>query len=196
MESRRSAWHAAQGRTGRRAGRVFYPKGEPDHSQYLVSVTDRTLADALSPFGIPGNICTIQRRTRTRQCSGRIASWRLGRRKLSLTRKSTRLDLAEGLSVSSVALRSARAHQCLLKDLPRFVEEYRTPLTGSLKTLLGIHLADSSVWLSCVMSLAAFNISKAVEDGRVIEPVVNYSDGLIRCAFSSTVPLATLRSDS
>ncbi|EMD40455.1 hypothetical protein CERSUDRAFT_80124 [Gelatoporia subvermispora B] len=43
----------------------------------------------------------------------------------------------------------------------------------------GLYLADTSVFLSCAMSLAAFNISKVVEDGKAIEPVIEYSSGTI-----------------
>lgn len=40
-------------------------------------------------------------------------------------------------------------------------------------------LADASVFISCAMSLAVFNISKYVEDGRAIEPVVDQTTGTI-----------------
>ncbi|OBZ76382.1 O-methylsterigmatocystin oxidoreductase [Grifola frondosa] len=43
----------------------------------------------------------------------------------------------------------------------------------------GLNLADASIWLSCAMSLAAFDISKATEDGVVIEPSLEYSTGTI-----------------
>ncbi|TFY59479.1 hypothetical protein EVG20_g7774 [Dentipellis fragilis] len=43
----------------------------------------------------------------------------------------------------------------------------------------GILLADTSLFISFVMSLSVFNISKAVENGKVIEPDVVYLDGTI-----------------
>ncbi|KAH9482477.1 Cytochrome P450 monooxygenase 208 [Psilocybe cubensis] len=43
----------------------------------------------------------------------------------------------------------------------------------------GLHLADASVFISCVMSLAVFNVSKCVENGVVIEPVHGNTTGTI-----------------
>ncbi|EIN09519.1 cytochrome P450 [Punctularia strigosozonata HHB-11173 SS5] len=44
----------------------------------------------------------------------------------------------------------------------------------------GQALGDSSVFLACAMSLAAFDISKSVDDtGRVLEPVVEHTSGII-----------------
>ncbi|KAG1829894.1 cytochrome P450 [Suillus subluteus] len=43
----------------------------------------------------------------------------------------------------------------------------------------GIHLAEASVWLSIAMSLAVFDISKAVENGIEIIPEVDPLSGLI-----------------
>lgn len=51
-----------------------------------------------------------------------------------------------------------------------------------LRTLLGIHFADASVFIVCVMSLAALDIEKLVLDGMVVEPVLEYSTGTIRWA--------------
>ncbi|KAG1797908.1 cytochrome P450 [Suillus variegatus] len=45
-----------------------------------------------------------------------------------------------------------------------------------------LHLADASVWIFAVMSLAAFDISKAVENGVEITPEVDPSTGTIRHA--------------
>ena len=44
----------------------------------------------------------------------------------------------------------------------------------------GIYLADASVFLSCVMSLAVFDISKTVENGVTVEPRTDYQTGTIR----------------
>ncbi|RDB20518.1 hypothetical protein Hypma_012422 [Hypsizygus marmoreus] len=43
----------------------------------------------------------------------------------------------------------------------------------------GLHLADASVFISCAMSLAVFDISKYVENGVVIEPVHENTTGTI-----------------
>ncbi|ESK93754.1 cytochrome p450 [Moniliophthora roreri MCA 2997] len=43
----------------------------------------------------------------------------------------------------------------------------------------GIHLADASVFVSCAMSLAVFDIAKCVENGIVIEPVNDRTTGTI-----------------
>jgi len=41
-------------------------------------------------------------------------------------------------------------------------------------------MADASIFISCVMTLAVYNISKYVEDGHVIEPIVDQTTGVIR----------------
>jgi hypothetical protein len=48
---------------------------------------------------------------------------------------------------------------------------YRDQRREALMPPGGIHLADLSVFISCAMSLAVFDISKYVENGVVIEPV-------------------------
>ena len=48
----------------------------------------------------------------------------------------------------------------------------------------GMYFADASVWITCAMTLAAFDISKVVENGKVIEPVVEYTSGVIRYVLS------------
>jgi hypothetical protein len=47
-------------------------------------------------------------------------------------------------------------------------------------TLTGLHLADASIWISTVMSLAVFDISKVVENGVEITPDVDPLPGTIR----------------
>ena len=44
---------------------------------------------------------------------------------------------------------------------------------------VGLSLANASVYLSCVMTLAVFNVTKCVEDGKIIEPVDESTDGTI-----------------
>ncbi|PPQ65600.1 hypothetical protein CVT26_000549 [Gymnopilus dilepis] len=44
---------------------------------------------------------------------------------------------------------------------------------------LGMHLADASIWISCAMSLAVFDVRKCIEDGQVIEPVHENTTGTI-----------------
>nr|BAK09523.1 cytochrome P450 [Postia placenta] len=43
----------------------------------------------------------------------------------------------------------------------------------------GMYLADASLFISCAVSLAVFDISKVVRDGKVIEPVIDYTSGTI-----------------
>ncbi|KAH7910744.1 cytochrome P450 [Hygrophoropsis aurantiaca] len=43
----------------------------------------------------------------------------------------------------------------------------------------GLHLAEASVFISCAMSLAVFDIRKAVENGVAITPEVKFTDGAI-----------------
>ncbi|EKM56476.1 uncharacterized protein PHACADRAFT_141167 [Phanerochaete carnosa HHB-10118-sp] len=43
----------------------------------------------------------------------------------------------------------------------------------------GLHLADASVFTACAMVLATFVITKAVENGKIIEPEVEYTSGTI-----------------
>ncbi|KAF7322626.1 Cytochrome p450 [Mycena chlorophos] len=43
----------------------------------------------------------------------------------------------------------------------------------------GKYLADTSVFIACAYTLATFNISKTVEDGKIIEPRVDYLSGTI-----------------
>jgi len=43
----------------------------------------------------------------------------------------------------------------------------------------GLHLVDASIWLSTVMSLAVFDISKIVENGVELTPEVDSSSGAI-----------------
>ncbi|CCM06680.1 uncharacterized protein FIBRA_08965 [Fibroporia radiculosa] len=43
----------------------------------------------------------------------------------------------------------------------------------------GLYFADASIFLSCSMMLAVFDVSKAVEYGKVIEPVIEYTSGLV-----------------
>ena len=41
-------------------------------------------------------------------------------------------------------------------------------------------LADSSLFISCAMSLAVFDITKYSKDGVIVEPVVEQKTGTIR----------------
>lgn len=41
-------------------------------------------------------------------------------------------------------------------------------------------LADATIFLACALSLAAFDISKMVRDGVIVEPVCEYKTGFIR----------------
>lgn len=46
--------------------------------------------------------------------------------------------------------------------------------------VIGMHLADASLFLTVAMTLAAFDITKTIENGQVIEPVIEYTSGTIR----------------
>jgi len=43
-----------------------------------------------------------------------------------------------------------------------------------------MHLADTTVWMNCAMTVAVFDIGKVVENGKVIEPVHENTNGTIR----------------
>ncbi|KII91146.1 hypothetical protein PLICRDRAFT_51332 [Plicaturopsis crispa FD-325 SS-3] len=43
----------------------------------------------------------------------------------------------------------------------------------------GMHLAEDSLFIACAMSLAVFDITKAVENGIVVEPIVDMTQGNI-----------------
>lgn len=46
---------------------------------------------------------------------------------------------------------------------------------------VGLHLADASIFISCAMALAVFDVCKYVDEaGRTIEPVHEYTTGTIR----------------
>ncbi|KAG6901874.1 hypothetical protein C0995_006998 [Termitomyces sp. Mi166 len=53
------------------------------------------------------------------------------------------------------------------------------PQTSFADLTSGMHLADASVFISCAMSLAVFDISKSVENGVIIEPVHENTEGTI-----------------
>ena len=52
------------------------------------------------------------------------------------------------------------------------------------RTCPGRHVADASVFLSVASILATLDISKLVENGEVIEPVIEPSSGGIRCVYT------------
>ena len=52
----------------------------------------------------------------------------------------------------------------------------------------GMIMAETSLYISCAMILSVFNISKAVENGKVITPKMDPTTGLIRF-----VPLVMLK---
>jgi cytochrome P450 len=53
------------------------------------------------------------------------------------------------------------------------------------RTCPGRHVADASIFLSVASILAALHISKTIENGKVVEPVVEPSSGGIRYAYFS-----------
>lgn len=50
-----------------------------------------------------------------------------------------------------------------------------------LMGVLGRVLADASIFISCAMSLAVFDIEKYTENGFTFEPDMEQSTGTIRC---------------
>ena len=54
------------------------------------------------------------------------------------------------------------------------------------RTCPGRHVADASVFLSVASILATLDISKLVENGEVIEPVIEPSSGGIRCVYTKS----------
>ena len=46
--------------------------------------------------------------------------------------------------------------------------------------LQGSHMVEATVFIPCAMILATFNIAKTVENGRVVEPKVEFTTGTIR----------------
>ena len=58
---------------------------------------------------------------------------------------------------------------------------YETDQSKNVRLCPGNHIAISTFWLTAASILATFNLSKAVDkDGRVIEPYIEYSTGVLR----------------
>lgn len=51
--------------------------------------------------------------------------------------------------------------------------------------MVGMYLADASLFIACARTLATFNITKAIENGEVVEPKPEYTSGTIRCVWSA-----------
>jgi len=66
--------------------------------------------------------------------------------------------------------------------LPRYLVLRCLYFCTSLTLFSGMYLADASVFISCAMSLAVFDISKCVENGVVNVPVHENTTGTIRYA--------------
>jgi len=53
--------------------------------------------------------------------------------------------------------------------------------THLLAFITGVHLADASMFMYIAMTLAVFDITRAVDDrGRVIETKAEFTSGLVR----------------
>lgn len=50
-------------------------------------------------------------------------------------------------------------------------------------------MADASMFISCAMNLAVFDISKYVKDGKVFEPNVEQTTGTVRYYYNSSFEL-------
>ncbi|EJC98989.1 cytochrome P450 [Fomitiporia mediterranea MF3/22] len=59
------------------------------------------------------------------------------------------------------------------------MEPYQLAFGFGRRACPGRELADASMYLTIAQSLAVFNISKVVEDGKEVEPVVAFSSGVI-----------------
>ncbi|KAF8450341.1 cytochrome P450 [Boletus edulis BED1] len=55
----------------------------------------------------------------------------------------------------------------------------KEPETDPRSICFGLHLADASVWISVAMSLAAFDVSKIIENGVEVTPEIDPSSGTI-----------------
>ncbi|KAG6332883.1 hypothetical protein ID866_6208 [Astraeus odoratus] len=80
--------------------------------------------------------------------------------------------------------------------LPTFADRDRLPYVAALVkevlrwhvvAPLGMHLADASIWLSVVMSLAVFDTSKWVENGEEITPEIDPSSQIVRMLLTCTL---------
>lgn len=58
-------------------------------------------------------------------------------------------------------------------------QSYATILVNK-SLAVGMHLADASIFIACSMALAVFDIIQVTENGKVLEPKVEYTSGTIR----------------
>ena len=68
-------------------------------------------------------------------------------------------------------------------DAPRgLVLSHRGALipATSYQSFVGLNLAETSVFISCAMTLAVFDIKKAIVNGKEVSPEVVYGTGTIR----------------
>ncbi|KAF8076044.1 cytochrome P450 [Lyophyllum atratum] len=62
----------------------------------------------------------------------------------------------------------------------RFIAtEHKSAEADPRDVCFGLHLADASVFISCAMSLAVFDLAKCVENGVIVEPVHENTTGTI-----------------
>lgn len=61
-------------------------------------------------------------------------------------------------------------------------ENYREEHCPNHKSIIGSHLAELTLFLILSMSLASFEITKPIVNGKVVEPSMVYTSGTIRCA--------------
>jgi hypothetical protein len=101
-------------------------------------------------------------------------------RQLSSTRIVCALGSADGLFyfLGLVTTRISDTNVSEYVQVPsRIVHQDQARLTDILP---GLHLADASIFISCAMSLAVFDISKYIENGVIVEPVHDNTTGTIR----------------
>ena len=51
----------------------------------------------------------------------------------------------------------------------------------------GMHFADASVFIWCAMILSVYDISKASENGKLVEPIDSYTTGAVRYVLYSVM---------
>ncbi|PPR02448.1 hypothetical protein CVT24_001997 [Panaeolus cyanescens] len=93
-------------------------------------------------------------------------------------------DFCFGFGRRSVEINLCQTFQANTSCIPGLAQARRFPWCFLRYTLttspLGSRLADSSIYITCATVLAVFDIKKAIENGTVVEPVHDYTQGTIR----------------
>lgn len=154
--------------------------------QYFSQVNDTHLTSRY----LAGSCCTILRYIPTLWSSAPNASLLAGVKIRSPTLIRSPLDLGDGeTSRSHVALGLTSSFSycvcysiCAGLSIPFF--EWACHQSFS-----GMYLADQSIWLMIVASLAVFDVSKAVENGVEVTPEIDPSSHTVRYSAGDTTPV-------